>query len=200
MKKKKEKTARKDARDIKRALFLWTKLYFRQTIMLLCQTGNFCHDATHYDYDGRVERSWERRDEIKVVKFNGNRIQSALVCDQTNSFSPFVQTSFVYYVISWFSFSLSLSLSSKRFQLSSSTDPKERVWKKKKKLLFAIWILFESFPYVHSRSLVKILAYCAMGRSPSLLPLPIPLFSFPRVIHRTIHTGLRMCRKGAATR
>lgn len=198
MKKKKEKTARKDARDIKRALFLWTKLYFRQTIMLLCQTGNFCHDATHYDYDGRVERSWERRDEIKVVKFNGNRIQSALVCDQTNSFSPFVQTSFVYYVISWFSFSLSL------FRLRGSNYRRQPIpkneFEKKKKLLFAIWILFESFPYVHSRSLVKILAYCAMGRSPSLLPLPIPLFSFPRVIHRTIHTGLRMCRKGAATR
>lgn len=36
------------------ALFLWTDLnYFRQTIIR--QTGNFIRDATHYDYDERVE-------------------------------------------------------------------------------------------------------------------------------------------------
>lgn len=36
------------------ALFLWTDLnYFRQTIIR--QTGNFVRDATHYDYDERIE-------------------------------------------------------------------------------------------------------------------------------------------------
>lgn len=50
-----KKKQRDGRRDINRErTFLWTDLnYFRQTIIR--QTGNFIRDATHYDYDERVE-------------------------------------------------------------------------------------------------------------------------------------------------